>query len=153
MFCGVTNSNVGRGHLSQRESMPVRRQRPARGFTLLEMMVVIVIIMILASVAASAYQQHLIQAREAVLRENLQTLNRVIQEYTLDTHKAPQTLDDLKTAGYLHDIPVDPITRQADWEVEQEDTNNAADPQEPGIVRVHSSSGATGSDGRPYNAW
>ena len=152
MFSGVTNLNVRR-ELTLCEPMPVRRQKHVRGFTLLEMMVVIVMIMILASIAAGAYQQHILQAREAVLRENLQTLNRVIQEYTLDTHKAPQTLDDLKTAGYLHDLPIDPITRQADWEVEQEDTNNAADPQEPGIVRVHSSSGATGSDGRPYNAW
>jgi general secretion pathway protein G len=117
------------------------------------MMVVIVIIMILAAVASTSYQRHIVQAREAVLHENLRTLDKVIQEYTLDTHKAPQTLDDLKTAGYLHEIPLDPMTRQADWQVEMEDPMQAADPQEPGIIAVHSSSQGTSSEGTPYSSW
>jgi general secretion pathway protein G len=123
------------------------------GFTLLEMMVVIVIIMILAAVASTSYQRHIVQAREAVLHENLRTMDKVIQEYTLDTHKAPQSLDDLKTAGYLHEIPIDPMTRQADWQVEMEDPTQAADPQEPGIIAVHSSSQGTATDGTLYNSW
>ena len=152
----VNNSGkVQRWH--EREGTSVGKAAPTRrvrtlGFTLLEMMVVIVVIMILASVAAVAYQRHVVQAREAVQRENQRIINKVIQEYTLDLHKAPQSLDDLKTAGYLHEIPIDPITRQADWEPEMEDSTTAADPQEPGIARVHSSSTANGSDGRPYNS-
>lgn len=152
MLRDMSNSNT-RHESTPCEPGMVRRQRYGRGFTLLEMMIVIVMIMILASVAAGAYQQHLLQAREAVLHENQKKINEVIQAYTLDRGKAPQSLDDLVSAGYFHEIPIDPITRKADWEVEQEDTSNAADPQEPGIVRVHSSSGATGSDGRPYSAW
>jgi general secretion pathway protein G len=130
----------------------LRRSR-SRGFTLLEMMVVIVVIMILAAVAVTSYQQHIVQAREAVLKQNLQTLNRVIQEYTLDKHQAPQSLDDLKSAGYLHEIPMDPMTRQPNWDTEMEDTTNSADPQEPGIIRVHSASTGTAIDGTAYSTW
>ncbi len=131
----------------------ISRKQRAGGFTLLEMMIVIVVIMILASIAVPAYQRHVIEAREAVLRANLNTLNNVIQQYTLDKQKAPQSLDDLKSAGYLHDIPVDPMTQLANWETEPEDSNNAADPQEPGIARVHSASTGNALDGTAYNTW
>jgi general secretion pathway protein G len=152
MFADVTKS-TGRRGLTECEPLRVRREIRIRGFTLLEMMVVIVIIMILASVAAVSYRSHIIQARESVLHQNVHLLNELIQEYVADKHKAPQSLDDLKTEGYLHEIPLDPITRQADWVPEMEDANTAADPQEPGIERVHSSSDATSTDGRPYSAW
>lgn len=144
---------LGGGHHAGGAQVRCEPRARTFGFTLLEMMVVIVIIMILAAVASTSYQRHIVQAREAVLRENLRTLDKVIQEYTLDTHKAPQTLDDLKTAGYLHEIPLDPMTRQADWQVEMEDPMQAADPQEPGIIAVHSSSQGTATDGTLYNSW
>jgi general secretion pathway protein G len=145
--------NQDSAHRYRERAIPPRRLVSSLGFTLLEMMVVIVVIMILASVAAVSYRQHIVQAREAVLRENVQTLNKLIQEYTLDKHQAPQSLDDLITAGYIHQIPVDPMTKQPNWEPEMEDPTNAADPQEPGIVRVHSASSGTASDGTAYSTW
>jgi general secretion pathway protein G len=129
------------------------RQVRFRGFTLLEAMIVIAIIMILVAVAVPLYQQHLIRVRESVLRSNVKMLDSVIQQYTLDKQKAPQSLDDLKTAGYLHDIPKDPMTEQTDWDTEQEDPMTAADPQEPGIVKVHSHSTGTATTGEPYSSW
>ena len=123
------------------------------GFTLLELMIVISIIMILMAVAVPIYNQSIIQARESVLRSDLNTLRNVIQQYTLDKQKAPQSLDDLKTAGYLREIPMDPMTRQDNWEVVQEDVTMAVDQQEPGITDVHSASTATASDGTAYNTW
>jgi general secretion pathway protein G len=127
--------------------------RNSRGFTLLELMMVIFIIMILASVAMPVYNQSVVQARESVLRSNLATLRSVISQYTLDKQKAPQSLDDLVTAGYLRQIPLDPLTRQPNWEVVQEDVMMAVDQQEPGITDVHSASTASASDGTAYNTW
>ena len=129
------------------------RSKKSRGFTLLELMIVIFIIMILASVAMPVYNQTVIQARESVLRSNLSTLRSVISQYTLDKQKAPQSLDDLVTAGYLRQIPVDPMTRQTNWEVVQEDVLMAVDQQEPGITDVHSASNATAGDGTAYSTW
>ena len=124
-----------------------------RGFTLLELMIVISIIMILMAVAVPVYNQSIVQARESVLRSNLNTLRNVIQQYTLDKQKAPQSLDELVTAGYLRQIPVDPMTRQTNWEVVQEDVMLAVDQQDPGITDVHSASSATASDGTAYSSW
>jgi len=130
-----------------------RRLDRLRGFTLLELMIVISIMMILISVAVPMYNQSIVQARESVLRSNLSTLRNVISQYTLDKQKAPQSLDDLVQAGYLRQIPTDPMTRQANWEVVQEDVLMAVDQQEPGITDVHSASEMTASDGTAYSTW
>ena len=130
-----------------------RRLLRSRGFTLLELMIVISIVMILMSVAVPVYNQTIVQARESVLRSNLNTIRNVIQQYTLDKQKAPQSLDDLVQAGYLRQIPIDPMTRQPNWEVVQEDVMLAVDQQEPGITDVHSTSSGTASDGTAYSTW
>jgi|HubBroStandDraft_6_1064221.scaffolds.fasta_scaffold45216_3 general secretion pathway protein G len=130
-----------------------RNQRGSCGFTLLELMIVISIIMILMAVAVPMYNQSIVQARESVLRSNLQTLRNVISQYTLDKQKAPQSLDELVTAGYLRQVPIDPMTREANWEVVQEDVLLAVDQQDPGITDVHSASSATASDGTAYSTW
>jgi general secretion pathway protein G len=116
-------------------------------------MIVIFIIMILASIAMPVYNQSVIQARESVLRSNLASLRSVISQYTLDKQKAPQSLDELVTAGYLRQIPLDPITHQPNWEVVQEDVMMAVDQQDPGITDVHSASNETASDGTAYSTW
>ena len=132
-----------------------KRRKPylCRGFTLLELMIVISILLILMSIAIPAYQVHVVHARESVLRQDLYTLRNVIDQYTLDKQKAPQSLDDLVTAGYLKQIPKDPMTNEANWEVVQEDILQAVDQQEPGISDVHSASSATSTDGTAYSTW
>jgi general secretion pathway protein G len=128
--------------------------RQSRGFTLIELMIVISMILILIAIAIPAYNQSIIRARESVLKQNLFTLRSLISQYTLDKQKAPQSLDDLVTAGYIKQIPKDPMTNAADWTVEQEeDTLMSVDEQEAGIDDVHSSSTQIGSDGTAYNTW
>ncbi len=123
------------------------------GFTLIELMIVIAIMAILIAIAVPAYQASVVRSKEAVLRQNLFTLRSLIQQYTLDKQKAPQSLEDLVSAGYLRKIPKDPITDQPDWTVDQEEVLDSPDQQEPGISDVHSSSGSTASDGTTYSSW
>ena len=132
-----------------------RRSRlKAAGFTLIELMIVISMILILMSVAIPLYTQSIIRAREAVLRQNLFTMRSVIDQYSMDKQKAPQSLDDLVQAGYLKQIPTDPMTNSKDtWQTVQEDVLVSVDQNQPGITDVHSGSEANGSDGTAYNTW
>jgi general secretion pathway protein G len=124
-----------------------------RGFTLLEMMIVMVIMGILLAIALPIYTQSVVRAREAVLRNDLFELRKLISQYTLDKQKAPQSLDDLVSGGYLKQIPKDPMTNEANWEPKQEDVLLTVDQQDPGIDDVHSASSASSSDGTAYNTW
>ena len=107
-----------------------------RGFTIIELLIVMSIMAILISIAVPIYRVHMEHAREAVLKQNLFTLRSLITQYGLDKQKAPQSLDDLVQAGYLKEIPVDPITGQRDWEPVQceEDTITSPDQQDQGGI-------------------
>ena len=127
--------------------------RGSRGFTLIEMMVVISIIVILLGVAMPIYSASIRQAKEDQFRQNLETLNQAIVQYTLDKQRSPKSLDDLKSAGYLDKIPND-ITGTNTWQPEEEtDSIMALNQTDTGIVGVHSGSSRTGSNGKPYAEW
>jgi len=126
----------------------------AAGFTLVELMVVMLIIAILAAIAIPAYVASIRAAREAVLREDLHVLRDAIDAYTNDKNKAPQTLDDLVSSGYLKTIPIDPVTHSnSTWVPSIDDTLQSVDQTDPGMTDVHSGSDEPGSDGQPYNTW
>src|SRR3954467_12542156 len=130
------------------------RFRRQRGFTLIELMIVVSIILILISTAIPIYQRSIVRAREAVLSQNLFTLRSVIDQYTMDKQKAPQSLEDITQAGYLKQIPIDPITNSREtWQVEQEDVLQSVDQSQPGITNVHSGASGTGSNGVAYAEW
>jgi len=65
----------------------VRSQKFARGFTLVELMVVMLIIAILAAIAIPAYVASIRAAREAVLREDLHVMRDGIDSYTNDKNR------------------------------------------------------------------
>jgi len=131
---------------------PLRRRE--FGFTMVELMIVMAIIVILVSLAIPQYQKALIRSKESVLKNNLFTLRQVIDEYTYDKQKAPQSLQDLVAAGYLREIPLDPITSSNQtWHTIMEDVLQSVNQTEPGIFDVKSGSDKTGLDGTPYADW
>ncbi len=134
--------------------MHCKAKRKQRGFTLIEMIIVIAIISILVSVAVPIYRVHILRANEAVLKEDLYSMRNAIDQYTQDKSKAPQSLDDLVSAGYLRAIPKDPFTNANNsWQTVQEDVLESIDQTQPGITDVHSGSNLTGSDGSAYSTW
>jgi general secretion pathway protein G len=131
-----------------------RMNRRRFGFTLVELMIVMAIIAVLMSVAIPIYSRSITRSKESVLKNNLFTMRTVIDEYTYDKQKAPQTLNDLVSDGYLRQIPVDPITGTADsWRVINEDASNTVNQSEPGIFDVRSGSDKTSLEGTPYSEW
>ena len=131
---------------------PVRRG--LRGFTFVELMVVVTIIVILITIAIPVYQKSIVRTKESVLKNNLFTLRTVIDNYTYDKEKAPQSLQDLVSDGYLRDIPTDPMTgSNQTWKTIMEDPTQAVDQDSPGIFDVKSGSDRTSLDGSAYSDW
>lgn len=142
--------------LVQFEKVTLRRRtakESGAGFTLIELMIVIFIILILLGMAAMRYDRSVVRAREAVLKNDLFVIREAIDQYTLDKQAAPQSVDDLHTAGYLPRVPVDPMTQAADWVPEYDNVVMSPDQVTTGITDVHSASTRASLDGTPYNTW
>jgi len=126
----------------------VRPVRKAKGFTLIELMVVLTIIALLLSLAVPRYFKSVDHAREATLRQNLQTMREAIDKYYGDNDKYPASLEELVKNHYLKAVPIDPLTDSSDtWLVL---------PPEEGDGRVFDvKSGAAGKDknGKAYIDW
>jgi general secretion pathway protein G len=117
-------------------------------------MIVMTVISILVSIAIPIYQKSVIRAKESVLKNNLFTLRTVIDEYTYDKGKAPQSLQELVNEGYLRKIPEDPITgSDQTWKIIMEDAMTSVNQSEPGIFDVRSGSDKISLEGTPYSEW
>ena len=130
------------------------RSGKREGYTLIELIIVMAIISILLSIAVPLYQKSLLRTKESLLKNNLFTLRTVIDEYTFDKQKAPQTLQDLVSQGYLRAVPIDPITgSDQTWRVIMEDALTMVNQTEPGIYDVRSGSDLKSLEGTPYSEW
>jgi general secretion pathway protein G len=124
------------------------------GFTLIELMIVMAIIVTLIAVAVPQYQKSIIRSKESVLKSNLFTMRQMIDEYSFDKQKAPQSLQDLVSDGYLREIPYDPMVgNNQSWKIIMEDPQQSVSQNEPGIWDVRSGSDKISSDGSPYADW
>lgn len=128
--------------------------RLRRGYTLIELIIVMAIISVLVSIAVPLYQKSLQRTKETLLKNNLFTLRTVIDEYTFDKQKAPQTLQDLVAEGYLRSVPLDPITgSDQSWRLIMEDALSMVNQTQPGIFDVRSGSDLKSLEGTPYSEW
>jgi general secretion pathway protein G len=126
------------------------RATTSAGFTILELVIVMTIIVILAAIGVLNYQRLQQHARETALKSNLRDMRRCIDQFAADKEALPRALEDLVSAGYIREIPTDPITGEKDWKVEEdEDTISREGGQ--GIVDVFSAAGGEGSDGKAYS--
>ena len=128
--------------------------RRRAGYTIIELIIVMAIISILVSIAVPIYQKSLLRTKESLLKNNLFTLRTVIDEYTFDKKKAPQTLEDLVSEGYLRAVPIDPITgNNLAWRLIMEDAVSMVDQTQPGIFDVRSGSDLKSLEGTSYAEW
>lgn len=136
------------------------RATSSAGFTLMELLVVMTIIGILAAIAVPALRDSPQRAREAALRGDLYSFRSVIDQYHGDKGSYPADLQTLVSEGYMRKIPFDPMTKSADtWVLayEEPSTDTSAQsvdqPQQPGIIDVHSGSEGKAMDGTAYKEW
>ena len=129
-------------------------ERRSAGYTLIELIIVMAIISILVSIAVPLYQKSLLRTKESLLKNNLFTLRTVIDEYTFDKKKAPQSLQDLVSEGYLRAVPIDPMTgNDQTWRPIMEDAVSMVDQTQPGIFDVRSGSDLVSLEGTRYSEW
>jgi len=124
------------------------RARAQRGFTFMELLIVMVIIAIMAAVAIPRVIIHLRKAKEVVLQQNLWTMRRAIDFYSQDKEKPPANLQDLVSAGYLREVPKDPVCPDCQWSeipAPADDSNSAG-----GIGDVKSTSPGEDTNGKPF---
>ena len=118
----------------------------ARGFTLIEMLVVMVVIALLLTIAVPRYFHSVDRAREAVLRENLLLMRDALDKHYADTGKYPDALEDLVTRRYLRRLPIDPLTEsETTWVIVPPERAELG-----GIYDVHSGAEGQSLSGLPY---
>ena len=133
--------------------MSKRQHKTQRGFTFLELMIVMAIMAILAMVAIPTFLTNIRHARETRLQQDLMVMRDAVDKYTVDKEKAPQSLQELVSGGYLRTVPEDPITRSTDsWRIEMESETLTKDAS-PGIRNVKSGADGADSNGKQFNEY
>ena len=127
-----------------------------KGFTLIEMILVFTLIGILVGLGLPQYKYAAIRAREAVLKENLFQIRKLLNQYYMDKAKYPPSLRALVEEGYLRSIPEDPITKSSETWIEIPESlaeDEVIAGTIPGIMDFVSGSEKNALDGSPYNTW
>jgi len=146
-------------------------KRRLGGFTLIELMVAIAILMILTGLAVPMARTAIKRQKESQLRDDLREVRDAIDRYKDASDRLllrekgddtgyPKSLDILvkgveinggKTVRFLREIPVDPMTGQADWGLRAvQDDPDSRSWAGKNVFDVYSKSQGTASDGTRY---
>lgn len=120
-----------------------------KGFTLVELLVVLSILALLLTLAMPRYFTSIEKAKDATLKQDLNTLRESLDKYYADNGKYPNTLDDLVEHKYIRKLPVDPITEKTTTWI----FTTPEPPLEGDIYDIHSGSKAIAKDGSHYEDW
>ena len=121
----------------------------AKGFTVIELLVVLAAIALLLSVAAPRYVQHLDQARDVALRGNLREVRDAIDKFYADQARYPAALDELVARRYLRSLPADPVTQRSDsWVIVPPPASTAG-----AVFDIRSGAPGQARDGSAYASW
>jgi len=130
------------------------RQTTARGFTMIELLVVVSLIVVLAGIGMAQYRNGVTRAQEAVLKEDLYRMRDALDQYHADKQKYAASLEDLVTEGYLRAMPKDPFTQSSDTWLPVPAEPDESDPEAAtGVYDVKSGSDRTALDGSKYAEW
>jgi general secretion pathway protein G len=126
----------------------------ARGFTMIEMLVVMTLVVLLAGLAMTQYRNAVTRSEEAVLKENLFRMRDAMDQFYADKNKYPSDLAELVSEGYIREIPTDPMTKSKDtWQTKQAEPDGNNPASMGGIDDVHSGSDRVAMDGSRYSEW
>ena len=152
---------------------PIRMRRSERGLTLIELIVTFTILSILAGVALPVARFKVQREKERELRRDLWEMRDAIDHYKdaadksafqikLDSQGYPPDLDTLvkgvdvqgKKVRFLRRIPIDPMTKQADWAIRSmKDDPDSDSSSGDSVFDVRSKSTGTAIDGTKYADW
>ena len=119
------------------------------GFTLVELLVVLAILAMLLTLAVPRYFSSIERAKEAALKQDLNTLRESIDKFYADRGQYPKTLEDLVEKKYIRKLPIDPISESTTtWLLVAPEP-----PLEGDIADIHSGALGTAKDGTQYADW
>lgn len=119
------------------------------GFTVIELLVVLAAIALLLAVAAPRYVQHLDQARDVALKQNLHQVRDAIDKFYTDQARYPAALEELVARRYLRSLPIDPVTQRSDsWVIVPPPATATG-----AVADIRSGAPGQAHDGSAYAAW
>jgi general secretion pathway protein G len=128
--------------------------RDARGWTMLELVVVTALIVVLAGIATAQHRNAVVRTKEAVLKENLFRMRDAIDQYYADKNRYPSDLQALVSDQYIREVPVDPFTQSnSTWQTVPAEADPSNPSVEVGIYNVKSGSENQALDGTNYADW
>jgi len=148
--------------------------KPARGFTLLELIIAATILSILTMMALPLARVTIQREKEKELRKALWDMRDAIDRYKdaadrnmfqtkLDSQGYPPTLEELvkgveaqggKKIRFLRSIPVDPMTKNKEWGMRSmQDDPDSDSWGGQSVFDVYTKSEGTALDGTKYKDW